>query len=166
MSLAPSPFEVAADLLWPHANQYLEDPAGWAKDRLDEFWWSGQREMAEMVVRNRYSAIKASHDVSKSHTMSHLACWWIDVHPPGEAFVVTTAPTTAQVEAICHARLSTERLAIPAGSARLAARRVHRVGLEDVGERPVDALYVVPTLWVPRALGMSSRAEVIRWYST
>jgi hypothetical protein len=53
-----------------------------------------------MVVRNRYSAIKASHDVSKSHTVSRLACWWIDVHPPGEAFVVTTAPTTAQVEAI------------------------------------------------------------------
>jgi hypothetical protein len=96
----PSPFEVAADLLWPAANQYLEDPAGWAKDRLDEFWWSGQREMAAMVVANRYSAIKASHDVSKSHTMSRLACWWIDVHPPGEAFVVTTAPTTAQVEAI------------------------------------------------------------------
>ena len=37
----PSPFEVAADLLWPAANQYLEDPAGGAKDRLDEFWWSG-----------------------------------------------------------------------------------------------------------------------------
>jgi len=67
---------------------------------LGEFWWSGQREIAGMVVRNRYSAIKASHDVSKSHTVSRLACWWIDVHPPGEAFVVTTAPTTAQVEAI------------------------------------------------------------------
>jgi hypothetical protein len=32
--------------------------------------------------------------------MSRLALWWIDVHPPGEAFVVTTAPTTPQVEAI------------------------------------------------------------------
>jgi hypothetical protein len=32
--------------------------------------------------------------------MSRLAHWWIDVHPPGEAFVVTTAPTTPQVEAI------------------------------------------------------------------
>jgi hypothetical protein len=53
-----------------------------------------------MVVHNRYSAIKASHDVSKSHTVSRLACWWIDVRPPGEAFVVTTARTTPQVEAI------------------------------------------------------------------
>jgi hypothetical protein len=62
---------------------------------VSEFWWSGQREIAEMVVHNRYSAIKGSHDVSKSHTVSRLACWWIDVHPPGEAFVVTTALTTA-----------------------------------------------------------------------
>jgi hypothetical protein len=67
---------------------------------LGEFWWSGQHRMAQSVVENRYSAFKASHDVSKSHTMSRLALWWIDVHPPGEAFVVTTAPTTPQVEAI------------------------------------------------------------------
>jgi hypothetical protein len=56
--------------------------------------------MAQSVVDNRYSAFTASHDVSKSHTMSRLALWWIDVHPPGEACVVTTAPTTPQVEAI------------------------------------------------------------------
>jgi hypothetical protein len=68
----------------------------WTAQRivLGEFWWSGQREIAEMVVRNRHSAIKASHDVSTPHTVSRLACWWIDAHPPGEAFVVTTAPTT------------------------------------------------------------------------
>jgi hypothetical protein len=36
---------------------------------------------AQSVVENRYSAFKASHDVSKSHTMSTLALWWIDVHP-------------------------------------------------------------------------------------
>jgi hypothetical protein len=32
--------------------------------------------------------------------MSRLALWRIDLHPPGESFVVTTAPTTPQVEAI------------------------------------------------------------------
>jgi hypothetical protein len=100
VTVAPNPFAIAADLLFPEPSPYLTDPVGWATSRLGEFWWSGQREMAEMVVQNRYSAIKASHDVSKSHTVSRLACWWIDVHPPGEAFVVTTAPTTAQVEAI------------------------------------------------------------------
>jgi hypothetical protein len=100
VTLAPNPFAIAADLLFPEPSTYLNDPVRWATTRLCEFWWSGQREIAGMVVRNRYSAIKASHDVSKSHTVSRLACWWIDVHPPGDAFVVTTAPTTAQVEAI------------------------------------------------------------------
>jgi hypothetical protein len=28
------------------------------------------------------------------------ACWWLDAHKPGEAFVVTTAPTGMQVKAI------------------------------------------------------------------
>ena len=40
------------------------------------------------------------HDSGKSFLACRLAAWWITVHPPGEAFVVTTAPTTAQVEAI------------------------------------------------------------------
>jgi hypothetical protein len=89
-----------ADLLDPPKNPYVRDPVGWVTSILGEFWWSGQHRMAQSVVENRYSAFKASHDVSKSHTMSRLALWWIDVHPPGEAFVVTTAPTTPQVEAI------------------------------------------------------------------
>jgi hypothetical protein len=98
-SPSPSAWETFADLLDPPANPYVRDPLGWVTSTLGEFWWSGQR-MAQSVVKNRYSAFKASHDVSKSHTMSRLALWWIDVHPPGEAFVVTTAPTTPQVEAI------------------------------------------------------------------
>jgi hypothetical protein len=73
---------------------------GWVTNTLGEFSWSGQRRMAQSMVENRYSSFKASHDVSKAHTMSTLALWWIQVHPPGEAFVVTTAPTTPQVEAI------------------------------------------------------------------
>jgi hypothetical protein len=95
-----SEWSVFADLLDPPPNPYVRDPVGWATSKLGEFWWSGQHRMAQSVVSNRYSAFKASHDVSKSHTMSRLALWWIDVHPPGEAFVVTTAPTTPQVEAI------------------------------------------------------------------
>ena len=76
MSLAPSRFAIAADLLFPTPNPYLADPVGWSRDRLNEFWWSGQCKIAEMVVRNRYSAIKASHDVSKSpsHSPQHHSC--------------------------------------------------------------------------------------------
>jgi hypothetical protein len=70
MTVAPNPFAIAADLLFPEPSPYVSDPVGWATNRLGEFWWSGQREIAGMVVRNRYSAIKASHYVSKSHTVS------------------------------------------------------------------------------------------------
>jgi hypothetical protein len=101
VTLAPNPFAIAADLLFPEPSPYLRDPVAWVTNTLGEFWWSGQHRMAKSVVENRYSAFKASHDVSKSHTMSRLALWWIDVHPPGEAFVVTTVPTTPQVDAIC-----------------------------------------------------------------
>jgi hypothetical protein len=99
-SVPTSPWQTFADLLDLPENPCVRDPVGWVTSTLGEFWWSGQHRMAQSVVENRYSAFKASHDVSKSHTMSRLALWWIDVHPAGEAFVVTTAPTTPQVEAI------------------------------------------------------------------
>jgi hypothetical protein len=79
--------------------------------------------MAQSVVENRYSTFKASHDVSKSHTMSRLALWWIDVHPPGEAFVVTTAPTTPQVEAILWRYM---------GNAHRKANLSGRITLDDI----------------------------------
>jgi hypothetical protein len=99
-SVPASAWQTFADLLDPPANPYVRDPVGWVRDRLGEFMWSKQREIAESVVVNRYTAIKSAHDTGKSFTMSRLAAWWLDVHPIGEAFVVTTAPTTAQVEAI------------------------------------------------------------------
>jgi hypothetical protein len=75
MTVTPNPFALAADLLFPEPSPYRRDPVGWATNCLGEFWWSGQRDIADMVVRQQYSAIKASHDVSKSHTVSGLACW-------------------------------------------------------------------------------------------
>lgn len=35
-----------------------------------------------------------------SYVAALAACWWIDCHPPGTAFVLTTAPSGAQVKAI------------------------------------------------------------------
>jgi hypothetical protein len=78
----------------------VRDPVGWVASPLGEFWWSGQHRMAQSVVENRHSAFKASHDVSKSPRCQCWRFWWIDVHPPDEAFAVTKVPTTPQVEAI------------------------------------------------------------------
>lgn len=80
----------------PHAG----DPAGWVRDRLGEHLWSKQADIAASVVANRRTAVKSCNDSGKSFIASRLATWWIDVHPPGEAFVVSTAPTHRQVHVI------------------------------------------------------------------
>jgi hypothetical protein len=98
---ALSPFEYAARLFEPpKLDPYIEDPAGWIESRLGEHPWSKQRDICAAVVEHRRTAVKSCHDSGKSFIASRLADWWIDVHPPGEAFVVSTAPTYKQVHAI------------------------------------------------------------------
>jgi hypothetical protein len=82
------------------AERYYDDPVGWAEVRLGEFLWSKQCDVARSVVEHRRTAVKSAHDTGKSFTASRLTAWWLDVHEPGTAFVVTTAPTAAQVRAI------------------------------------------------------------------
>lgn len=44
--------------------------------------------------------VRSGHSTGKTGLAARLACWWIDTHPPGEAIVITTAPTFAQVSTI------------------------------------------------------------------
>jgi hypothetical protein len=76
------------------------DPVGWMNERLGAFAWSTQQEIALSVLDHRHTAVPACHDSGKSWIGARLAGWWIDTHPPGEAFVVTSAPTGSQVRAI------------------------------------------------------------------
>ncbi|HEY9472225.1 MAG TPA: hypothetical protein VIS06_00065, partial [Mycobacteriales bacterium] len=80
--------------------RYAHDPVGWVHGRLHQTVWSRQGEIMQAVHDHRRTAVRSGHGVGKSHTASLTACWWLDTHPPGEAFVVTTAPTAAQVRAI------------------------------------------------------------------
>lgn len=97
---APNEFEIAADIFDPRPGPYLGDPVGWTRDRLGETPWSKQREIMESVRDHRYTTVQSCHGSGKSYTASRLVAWWLDQHPPGEAFVVTTAPTWRQVQAI------------------------------------------------------------------
>jgi hypothetical protein len=81
-------------------NPYLTDPVGWVHDRLGGHLWSKQRAIARSVVENRRTAVKSCHNAGKSFLAAQIAAWWIDVHPPGEAFIVSTAPSYPQVHAI------------------------------------------------------------------
>ncbi|MBT5773216.1 MAG: hypothetical protein HOH95_02455 [Dehalococcoidia bacterium] len=82
-----------------HAR-YVDDPVGFVREVLGEELWSKQREIAESVRDHRHVAVRSAHDTGKSFVASRLAAWWLSVHAPGDAFVVTTAPTFAQVRAI------------------------------------------------------------------
>ncbi|MDP9269655.1 MAG: hypothetical protein M3P14_01525 [Chloroflexota bacterium] len=93
-----------AELTWLErhlrAELHLADPVAWVRERLGEHLWSAQREIAYAVRDHRRVAVRSAQDVGKSRIASRLACWWIDTHPVGEAFVVTTAPTFKQVQAV------------------------------------------------------------------
>jgi hypothetical protein len=82
------------------AARYRDDPVSWVRDRLGEHLWSKQRNIAESVRDHRRTAVKSCHDSGKSYVASRIAAHWLDTHPAGEAFVVSTAPTYAQVHAI------------------------------------------------------------------
>jgi len=81
-------------------RQWLQNGPLWVEERLAEFLWSAQKRVVHAVAANRKTLVQSCHDVGKSYIAARIAAWWIDSHLPGEAFVVTTAPTTAQVKAI------------------------------------------------------------------
>lgn len=90
----------AQALLPEFADPLIRDPVAWVHQRLGGELWSKQREILESVVANRYTAVHSAHDLGKSFTASCALAWWLDVHPAGSAFAVSTAPTFGQVRAI------------------------------------------------------------------
>jgi hypothetical protein len=59
-----------------------------------------QREIAASVRDNRRTAVQACHGPGKSFLADRIACWWLDTHEPGTAFVSSTAPTASQVRTV------------------------------------------------------------------
>lgn len=94
---------------------YRLDPVAWAKDILGIHLWSKQREICQSLLHNKRTVVASAHSTGKSLVSSVLACWWVAVHPPGSAMVVSTAPTFRQIHAILweemrkHHRVSAER---------------------------------------------------------
>lgn len=83
-----------------------EDPVRWIEDDLGEHLWSLQRAIVRSVVENRRTMVPACHGPGKSYVAARVAAWWIEGHPPGEAFVVTSAPSDRQVGAILWRELA------------------------------------------------------------
>lgn len=120
--------------------RYRTDPVAWARDRLGVHLWSKQVEVATSVVNNRRTAIRSSHGVGKSFLAAVLACWWIDVHPPGTAMVISTAPSHDQVHGVLweNIRALHTKGNLP-GTVQRSDRWVDEQGrLVGMGRRPPD----------------------------
>lgn len=97
---ANSPFLMAADLVDPPSLRYRRDPVAWARERAGLEIWSKQAEILESVRDHPNTAVKSCHSAGKSYISAVTTAWWLDVHPPGSARVITTAPTSKQVDAV------------------------------------------------------------------
>ena len=86
--------------LFPKPAPYMDSAADWVRDVLQESIWSGQEQICDSVTTNRYTAVKACHGPGKSFIAARIGCWWLNVHKLGDAFLVTTAPSWPQVQAI------------------------------------------------------------------
>ncbi len=152
----PDPFAVAADLLAPAQDPYRHDPVGWVRDRLGEHLWSKQAEIAASVRDNRRTAVPSCHEAGKSFLASRLMGWWVETHPPGEAFVVSTAPTFPQVKAILWRELGkAHRRGKLSGRVNLTEWYLAAEGGEELvafGRKPSDtdptAFQGIHTRWV------------------
>lgn len=88
----------AADLLESQIKP--SDPVSWCKEKVGIHLWSKQREVARSVMNNSLTAVKSCHGAGKSFLASLLTAWWVDTHPVEDTIVVTTAPSSRQVQAI------------------------------------------------------------------
>jgi hypothetical protein len=95
-----SRWAIAADIVDPPNLRYRRDPVAWAEERAGLELWSKQREILHALRDHPNTAVKSCHSAGKSFISAVATCWWIDVHPPGLARVITTAPTSSQVDAV------------------------------------------------------------------
>lgn len=142
MTTQPSrtPLGFTADQLAAAWTYTPKDPLLWAGTRFpNRFLWSKQREILASVRDNRRTAVQACHGPGKSYIAALVASWWIDAYPPGEALVVSTAPTAAQVGAILwhEIRRAHREGGLPG---RIGLDNVWRVGdvMVGVGRKPAD----------------------------
>lgn len=92
--------EPALNRIFPEPNPYINDPVLWVTDKLGGHVWSKQIDILNAIRDKRYVAVQSAHGTGKSYTASCAGAWFLDVHDLGSAFLITTAPSWAQVEKI------------------------------------------------------------------
>ena len=92
----PTVGQVMLELAAPTAEHWRIDPAGWAADKIGAHLWSKQREILQSVQEHRKTAVHSCHEVGKSYSAAMAVAHWLDTHPPGEAFALTSASSLSR----------------------------------------------------------------------
>ena len=92
--------ELDAILLVLRKRRWRDDPVVWARERLGVFLWSKQAQILQALKDFHKVAAMTCHEIGKSFAAAVATGYWIDINLPGEACVVTTAPTGRQVRAV------------------------------------------------------------------
>lgn len=80
--------------------KYRGDPVGFVEKGLGEVTWSKQREILRSIEENKRTVVPATHAPGKTHLAARVVAYWVAVHPPGTARVLTTASTFRQVKTL------------------------------------------------------------------
>jgi len=130
--------QLFAELADPPQLKWRSDPRAWVVDRARVEVWSRQREILEAVRDHEKVAIPSCHSAGKSFTMGLLTCWWIDCHPVGEARVVSTAPTSKQVDAVLWNEINQHHARIGLGGRTNKNEWYFGRFLAGLGRKPPD----------------------------
>jgi hypothetical protein len=132
------PLALAAERFAPRNTDSFER---WSREKLATWLTPAQKLINDSIVANRYTAIPSCHAAGKSRYSAMKVGHFIDSHPVGSAFVVTTAPTSAQVESVLWRELQrVHTLAKLRGRLTRAGYPQWRIGDELVafGRRPTE----------------------------
>jgi hypothetical protein len=132
------PLTLAAAMFQPRTTDSFER---WAQSRLGTWLTPAQVAINDSVVKNRYTAVPSCHAAGKSRYSAMKVGHFIDSHTIGSAFVVTTAPTSAQVESVLWRELGKVHTAAKLrGRLTRAGYPQWRIGDELVafGRRPTE----------------------------
>jgi hypothetical protein len=120
-------------------RQYADDPVAWVRDVLGEHAWSMQAAIMRAVATEPLVAVQSCHGSGKSHLASRVILWFLATRPLGETFVVTTAPSSAQVRAILwrYIRQGHEKAGMPGKVHQTAEYKIDGE-LIAYGRKPAD----------------------------
>src|SRR6266568_2756129 len=97
------PMQLLAERYAPRTTDSFEQ---WCRERLGTWITPDQKIVHASTRTNRYTAVPSCHSSGKSRFAAMYAGYFIESHPLGSAFVVTTAPTTAQVGSVLWRELT------------------------------------------------------------